>query len=142
MMYMKTEQHENFVRRLKLIQDQTGWNLSEIARRVTVSPQAVQQWAKGETTPRGERLKRLAAVTGKPEHWFFMPINENEPEESVSEILASSRDALDDKEKALLALFNQMPEAEKNRLIVHAKTTLRELDLLKDDVMSIIQNIK
>ncbi|HFN7502174.1 TPA: helix-turn-helix domain-containing protein [Escherichia coli] len=139
---MKTEQHENFVRRLKLIQDQTGWNLSEIARRVTVSPQAVQQWAKGETTPRGERLKRLAAVTGKPEHWFFMPINENEPEESVSEILASSRDALDDKEKALLALFNQMPEAEKNRLIVHAKTTLRELDLLKDDVMSIIQNIK
>ncbi|EIL3224636.1 helix-turn-helix domain-containing protein [Escherichia coli] len=142
MMYMKTEQHENFVRRLKLIQDQTGWNLSEIARRVTVSPQAVQQWAKGETTPRGERLKRLAAVTGKPEHWFFMPIDENEPEESVSEILASSRDALDDKEKALLALFNQMPEAEKNRLIVHAKTTLRELDLLKDDVMSIIQNIK
>lgn len=141
-MYMKTEQHENFVRRLKLIQDQTGWNLSEIARRVTVSPQAVQQWAKGETTPRGERLKRLAAVTGKPEHWFFMPIDENEPEESVSEILASSRDALDDKEKALLALFNQMPEAEKNRLIVHAKTTLRELDLLKDDVMSIIQNIK
>ncbi len=142
MMYMKTEQHENFVRRLQLIQDQTGWNLSEIARRVTVSPQAVQQWAKGETTPRGERLKRLAAVTGKPEHWFFMPIDENEPEESVSEILASSRDALDDKEKALLALFNQMPEAEKNRLIVHAKTTLRELDLLKDDVMSIIQNIK
>lgn len=141
-MYMKTEQHENFVRRLQLIQDQTGWNLSEIARRVTVSPQAVQQWAKGETTPRGERLKRLAAVTGKPEHWFFMPINENELQESVSEIIAPGRDALDDKEKALLALFNQMPEAEKNRLIVHAKTTLRELDLLKDDVMSIIQNIK
>ncbi|EBI9028764.1 XRE family transcriptional regulator, partial [Salmonella enterica] len=75
MMNMKTEQHENFVRRLQLIQDQTGWNLSEIARRVMVSPQAVQQWAKGDTTPRGERLKRLAAVTGKPEHWFFMPLD-------------------------------------------------------------------
>ncbi|EAA2291931.1 transcriptional regulator, partial [Salmonella enterica subsp. enterica] len=25
MMNMKTEQHENFVRRLQLIQDQTGW---------------------------------------------------------------------------------------------------------------------
>ncbi|EDV8097911.1 transcriptional regulator, partial [Salmonella enterica subsp. enterica serovar 4,[5],12:i:-] len=36
MMNMKTEQHENFVRRLQLIQDQTGWNLSEIARRVMV----------------------------------------------------------------------------------------------------------
>ncbi|XUV82740.1 helix-turn-helix domain-containing protein [Enterobacter sp. TMH.L2] len=140
---MKTEQHENFVRRLQLIQDQTGWNLSEIARRVTVSPQAVQQWAKGETTPRGERLKRLSAVTGKPEHWFFMPPDENEPDVPSVENHASvaREDALDDKEKALLALFNQMPEAEKNRLIVHAKATLKELDLLKDDVLSIIKNI-
>lgn len=32
MINMKTEQHENFVRRLQLIQHQTGWNLSEIAR--------------------------------------------------------------------------------------------------------------
>ncbi|EBV7378400.1 helix-turn-helix domain-containing protein [Salmonella enterica subsp. enterica serovar Gaminara] len=143
MMNMKTEQHENFVRRLQLIQDQTGWNLSEIARRVMVSPQAVQQWAKGDTTPRGERLKRLAAVTGKPEHWFFMPLDANEPSNSLSEIsTSSSRDMLDDKEKALLALFNQMPEAEKNRLIVHAKATLQELDLLKDDVLSIIKNIR
>ncbi|MBJ5342659.1 transcriptional regulator, partial [Salmonella enterica subsp. enterica serovar Kastrup] len=55
---------------------------------------------------------------------------------------SSSRDMLDDKEKALLALFNQMPEAEKNRLIVHAKATLQELDLLKDDVLSIIKNIR
>ncbi len=38
-----------------------------------VTPQAVQQWAKGESAPRGVRLKRLAAATGKPEHWFFMP---------------------------------------------------------------------
>lgn len=142
MMLMKTEQHENFVRRLQLIQDQTGWNLSEIARRVAVTPQAVQQWAKGETTPRGERLKRLAAVTGKPEHWFFMPLTEDEPPTDLLEIKPDGREALSDKERALLALFNQMPEAEKNRLIVHAKTTLKELDLLKDDVMSIIQNIK
>ncbi|EBH8134239.1 transcriptional regulator, partial [Salmonella enterica subsp. enterica serovar Typhimurium str. UK-1] len=31
---------------------------------------------------------------------------------------------------------------EKNRLIVHAKATLQELDLLKDDVLSIIKNIR
>lgn len=36
-----------------------------------VTPQAVQQWAKGESAPRGVRLKRLAAATGKPEHWFL-----------------------------------------------------------------------
>ncbi len=71
-----------------------------------------------------------------------MPIDENESGEGASDLIVAGRDALDDKEKALLALFNQMPEAEKNRLIVHAKTTLKELDLLKDDVMNIIQNIK
>ncbi|EBY9498939.1 transcriptional regulator, partial [Salmonella enterica subsp. enterica serovar Hadar] len=71
------------------------------------------------------------------------PLDANEPSNSLSEIpTSSSRDMLDDKEKALLALFNQMPEAEKNRLIVHAKATLQELDLLKDDVLSIIKNIR
>lgn len=103
-----------------------------------VTPQAVQQWAKGESAPRGERLKRLAAATGKPEHWFFMPPEAGD--DAVSAIAAPRE--LDEKETALLALFNQMPEAEKLRLIVHAKTTLQELDLLKGDVLSIIQSIQ
>lgn len=72
-----------------------------------------------------------------------MPLDANEPSNSLSEIpTSSSRDMLDDKEKALWLFFNQMPEAEKNRLIVHAKATLQELDLLKDDVLSIIKNIR
>lgn len=71
-----------------------------------------------------------------------MPLDENEPAESAGAHFITERAGLDEKEKALLALFNQMPEAEKNRLIVHAQTTLKELDLLKDDVMNIIQNIK
>lgn len=138
---MKKGQHKNLAFRIQLLRDETGWNLSEIARRAMVSPQAVQQWAKGDTAPSGERLKRLSAAAGKPEHWFFMAPSEDL---SISENAASSsasRDKLDDKEIALLALFNQMPEAEKNRLIVHAKTTLRELDLLKGDVIDIIKNI-
>ncbi|MCS3602707.1 transcriptional regulator with XRE-family HTH domain [Buttiauxella sp. BIGb0471] len=135
---MKTGQHQNLSYRIQLLRDETGWNLSEIARRAMVSPQAVQQWAKGDTAPSGERLKRLASAAGKPEHWFFMAPNEVEP----STTYTVSKDKLDDKELALLALFNQMPEAEKNRLIVHAKTTLKELDLLKDDVSSIIKNIR
>jgi len=103
-----------------------------------VTPQAVQQWAKGESTPRGERLKRLAAATGKPEHWFFMPPDTEGEDVGVQKPPRQ----LDEKETALLALFNQMPEAEKLRLIVHAKATLKELDLLKEDVFSIIQGIQ
>lgn len=135
---MKTAPHEAFAYRLQLVRDEFGWNMSDIARRAMVTPQAVQQWAKGESAPRGERLKRLAAATGKPEHWFFMP-----PEAGDDDVGAiSAPRELDEKETALLALFNQMPEAEKLRLIVHAKTTLQELDLLKGDVLSIIQSIQ
>lgn len=135
---MKTAPHEEFAYRLQLVRDEFGWNMSDIARRAMVTPQAVQQWAKGESAPRGERLKRLAAATGKPEHWFFMPPGTEGENIGVRE----APRLLDDKETTLLALFNQMPEAEKLRLIVHAKTTLKELDLLKDDVFSIIQSIQ
>lgn len=138
---MKTGQHQNLSYRIQQLRNETGWNLSEIARRAMVSPQAVQQWAKGDTAPSGERLKRLAAASGKPEHWFFMAPDEITSASEAQISFSASRDQLDDKELTLLALFNQMPEAEKNRLIVHAKTTLKELDLLKDDVSSIIKNI-
>jgi len=135
---MKTAPNKAFAYRLQLVRDEFGWNMSEIARRAMVTPQAVQQWAKGESTPRGERLKRLAAATGKPEHWFFMPPDTEGEDVGVQKPPRQ----LDEKETALLALFNQMPEAEKLRLIVHAKATLKELDLLKEDVFSIIQGIQ
>ncbi|MFN1150258.1 helix-turn-helix domain-containing protein [Serratia liquefaciens] len=133
------EEHKNFAYRIQQIQQETGWNLSELARRVGVSPQATQQWASGTTTARGDRLKRLAAATGKPTHWFSMPPGD-EPTPEEMQTLAKTHE-LDDKEIALLALFNQMPEAEKYRLIVHAKMTLQELDLLKGDVADIIKGI-
>jgi HTH-type transcriptional regulator, cell division transcriptional repressor len=37
-------------------------NQSQLARRVGVSPQAVQQWEAGETQPRGKRLNKIAEV--------------------------------------------------------------------------------
>ena len=133
------EENKNFAFRINLILQQSGWNLSELARRVMVSPQATHQWSRGDTTARGERLKRLSAATGKPGHWFFLPPGEEPTEEELQELDRATPS--DDKEKALLALFNQMPEAEKNRLIVHAKGVLKELDLLKGDVADIIKNI-
>ncbi|MGT3185479.1 helix-turn-helix domain-containing protein [Yersinia enterocolitica] len=138
-MFIMKEENKNFAYRIQSVLQETGWNLSELARRVMVSPQATQQWSKGETTARGERLKRLSALTGKPSHWFFMPPGEELTDNEIQTLMTNS--ALDDKEQALLALFNQMPEAEKNRLIVHAKSVLHELDLLKGDVANIIKDI-
>lgn len=47
-----------------LLQDKNGGNQSELARFVGVSPQAVQQWISGETSPRGKNLSKLAEFLG------------------------------------------------------------------------------
>lgn len=137
-MSMNKVKHPNLVYRLKLLQDEKSWNLSDIARHAMVSPQAVQQWAKGNSLPRGEGLKRLAAASGKAEHWFFMAPDEADPGESHSATF--SHRELDDNEILLLSLFNQLPETEKLRLLISIKSQLEELDKLKGDVLSIIQS--
>ncbi len=47
---------------------------------------------------------------------------------------------LDDNEKLLLSLFNQLPETEKLRLLISIKSQIEELEQLKGDVLSMIQS--
>lgn len=47
-----------------LLLDKNGGNQSELARHVGVSPQAVQQWIAGETSPRGKNLIKVAEFLG------------------------------------------------------------------------------
>ncbi|EED3275413.1 transcriptional regulator, partial [Salmonella enterica subsp. enterica serovar Typhimurium] len=49
---------------------------------------------------------------------------------------------LDEKEETLLSLFNQLPEAEKLRVILHTKAVLQEMDLLKNNVFDLINDLK
>ncbi|MCT9843532.1 helix-turn-helix domain-containing protein [Leclercia adecarboxylata ATCC 23216 = NBRC 102595] len=129
--------HPVFAKRIKQVMTENGWNMADLAKQVMLSHTAVQNWSKGKTVASGERLKRLAAVSRKPEHWFFM--DEDGDTESVVPTTNTRRE-LDEKEEALLSLFNQLPEAEKLRLILHTKTVLHEIDLLKSDVFDIIHN--
>ncbi|ASJ99433.1 helix-turn-helix domain-containing protein [Citrobacter freundii] len=131
--------HPVFAKRIKQVMTENGWNMADLAKQVMLSHTAVQNWSKGKTVASGERLKRLAAVSRKPEHWFFM---DEDGDAENSAITASARRDLDEKEEALLSLFNQLPEAEKLRLILHTKTVLHEIDLLKSDVFDIIHNQK
>jgi hypothetical protein len=93
---------------------------------------------KGKKRSQWRTVKRLAAVTGKPEHWFFM----EEGQEDATAHYRESTVELDEKEQALLSLFNQLPEAEKLRLILHTKSVLHEIELLKNDVYDIINSSK
>ncbi|MED5757835.1 helix-turn-helix domain-containing protein [Enterobacter roggenkampii] len=127
-----------FAKRIQEVMTENGWSKSDLAKKVMLSHTAVQNWAKGKNIASGDRLKRLAAVTGKPEHWFFM-----DPDQDVEgSSLAPPTLKLDEKEQALLSLFNQLPEAEKLRLILHTKTVLHEIELLKSDVFDIINSSK
>ncbi|MEI7209218.1 helix-turn-helix transcriptional regulator [Pectobacterium carotovorum] len=58
--------------RINQVLTENNWSQSDLARRVGVSPQSVQYWASGKTSPRGKSLKSLSEVTGHPEHWFLM----------------------------------------------------------------------
>ncbi|KHE07938.1 helix-turn-helix domain-containing protein [Citrobacter braakii] len=127
--------HPIFAERIQQIMSENGWSLADLAKRVMLSHTAVRKWATGSSAASGERLKRLAAITGKPEHWFFMPSPDAENQAST---IARQ---LDEKEEALLSLFNQLPETEKLRLIIHTKSVLHEVDLLKNDVYDIISDI-
>lgn len=110
--------------------------MADLARRVMLSHTSVRKWANGVAAASGERLKRLSAVTGRPEYWFFMEQNEGD-----EELPLTSR-ILDEREETLLSLFNQLPESEKLRLIIHTKGVLEEMNLLKNDVFDIINDLK
>ena len=49
-----------FAENLKRIMSQKDVDQSELARRLGVSPQAVNQWASGVTAPRGKRFAKVA----------------------------------------------------------------------------------
>lgn len=61
----------------KLLQE-TGWSQAELARRIGVTQQTVQQWVSGKATPKASSLDKLVEVTGHPLHWFLLPPEEGE----------------------------------------------------------------
>lgn len=62
-------------------------------------------------------------------------------DESEGERAEPKPRVLDEKEETLLS-FNQLPEAEKLRVILHTKAVLQEMDLLKNNVFDLINDLK
>ena len=51
-------------KRIALLREQKGWNQSELAREMGVTPQSVQAWEAGKNVPRQQKMKKLAGVLG------------------------------------------------------------------------------
>ena len=59
--------------RITMAREMAGLSQSELARRLGVTPQAVQQWEKeiDPTSPRGKRLKNLSSILGVTQEWIL-----------------------------------------------------------------------
>lgn len=51
-------------KRIKRLRRDSGLSQTDLANRLHLTPQSVQQWEAGVTTPRGKNLERLAKVLG------------------------------------------------------------------------------
>lgn len=56
----QTNDKELIGQRIRAKRIAAGFNRSELSRKVEVTPQAVQQWEEGITSPRGKNLRKLA----------------------------------------------------------------------------------
>ncbi|MHA6128882.1 XRE family transcriptional regulator [Pseudomonas fluorescens group sp. PF-1] len=52
--------------RIASAREKKGWNQSELARALNVTPQSVQAWESGKNTPRPKRLSEIASLLGVP----------------------------------------------------------------------------
>ena len=67
-----------FNKSLKRIRLQQGLSQKQVADYLTVSPQSVSKWEKGEALPSIEYLPKLAECLGCDINAFFQPIQKNE----------------------------------------------------------------
>jgi len=71
-------------KRLARAREFKGLNQSELARALGLSPQAVQNWESGKSSPRGSRLAEVASVLGvTAEHLITGSIPESTPRTNV-----------------------------------------------------------
>lgn len=81
---MKNDQNQ----RIRDAIDSSGKNMSQIAREVGLTPQAVRAWREGLSLPSSEKMESLAKATGKKLEWLAFGKGESEVEELESGIIS------------------------------------------------------
>lgn len=128
--------HDISARRIGQLLYEKGWNKSELARKLGISVQAVQQWASGKSRPSGGNLTKLAEISGKEEFWFFQkdesppPADELRPGmfQSTYGELGEFVGPLRDDHLSLLKVYEALPPAERRNMIAAFEMRLMELN--------------
>lgn len=114
---MKPKSHQSDhpqVQRLSELLELKGITKADLARVAGVSPQSVNNWFARGTLGKNSALK-IAEAYGVSVAWVLG--------EEVDQSLG-----LKEKERRLLALFNQLPESEQDRMIDTFELRLKEID--------------
>lgn len=66
--------------RIKEAREQLGMSQEDLADALGLAFQSIQQWESGKTTPRANRMRKLAAILGKTPSWIQFGVASSSPE--------------------------------------------------------------
>lgn len=108
--------------RLSRLLKETGWSQTELARRVGVTQQTVQQWVNGKSTPKPTSIDKLVEVTGHPPYWFMLPPDEGD------QVVTPDTMKLGPMQLDLLKTFNAFPEEDQQEMLHEMKERRETMD--------------
>ena len=108
--------------RLSRLLKETGWSQAELARRVGVTQQTVQQWVNGKSTPKPTSIDKLVEVTGHPPYWFMLPPDEGD------QVVTPDAMKLGHMQLDLLKTFNAFPEEDQQQMLYEMKERKETMD--------------
>ena len=108
--------------RLSRLLKETGWSQAELARRIGVTRQTVQQWVNGKSTPKPTSIDKLVEVTGYPPYWFMLPPDDGD------QMVTPDAMKLGPMQLDLLKTFNAFPEEDQQEMLYEMKERKESMD--------------
>ncbi|MGJ7175291.1 helix-turn-helix domain-containing protein [Morganella morganii] len=107
--------------RISRLLTEQGWSQAELARKIGVTQQTVQQWVHGKASPKPASLDKLVEVTGHPAYWFMMPPDDNEQSSTPQMPMTNSQ-------RELLQTFDAFPEDDQKKILKEMKDKKEEME--------------
>ncbi|WP_392738297.1 helix-turn-helix domain-containing protein [Serratia ureilytica] len=108
--------------RISRLLREEGWSQAELARKIGVAQQTVQQWVHGKATPKPASIDKLVEVTGHPAHWFMLPPDEGD------QIVTPDSMKIGPIQRDLLQTFNAFPKEDQEQMLKEMKDKKESMD--------------
>lgn len=108
--------------RISRLLREEGWSQAELARKIGVAQQTVQQWVHGKATPKPASIDKLVEVTGHPAHWFMLPPDEGD------QIVTPDSMKIGPIQRDLLLTFNAFPKEDQEQMLKEMKDKKETMD--------------